>query len=1061
MSGELRLLILEDRPADAELVMHELRHAGIQFVAKRVATEADFLAQLRDSPPDFILADYSLPTYDRLSALATARKECPEIPFIFVSGSMGEETAIEALHLGATDYVLKQRLTRLGPAVHRALREVEEQARRRRAEQALRASEQNYREIFNATSDAIMVHDAATGAILDVNQTTLNMFGYSREELLSLAGEDFRAGEPFSHQEAVRRIRQAFAEGPQVFEWHSRKKNGELFWTEVALRGTRIGVKERVLAVVRDVSERKQTDEALRVSEGRFRSVWEHSLDGMRLTDRAGHILAVNEAFCGLVKLPCEKLIGQLFPVAYEGHGAHEDIEAYQRRFETGTFEPRLIAHLRLWNSEELDVEISSSFVQSGLQSKALLSLFRDIGERKRAEVRVAAFSHLGHQLSAVVSAREAGEIIVRAADQLLGWDACSFALYSAAENAIHRVLSQDTVDGRRIENIPPDDDAPPSPFIRRVIEEGGQLILKENPDEMLPGSVAFGNTTRPSASILFVPARAGVEVVAVLSIHSYTPKAYDERGLETLQMLADHCAGALKRIRAQEALSTSEANYRSLVECSPEAILLHRDEKFVYANPASLKLLGAAMPQQILGRHVSDIVPPENRDLIHRRVRQAAEGVAAPPLEQKILRLDGTTLDVEATSIPFTYEGKPAAQTIMRDITGRKQLEQQLRQSQKMDAIGQLAGGVAHDFNNMLAVIRGNAELVLMDVDQHTPATNECLKQIMAASERAANLTRQLLVFSRKQVMQSQPLVLNKVIAELTKMLKRIIGEHIDLECRYADPLPFVQADAGMLEQVLLNLAINARDAMPRGGHLLIATDTASFDTAYARNHPGSGAGEYVRLTVTDTGTGIVPKHLPRIFEPFFTTKEVGKGTGLGLATVYGIVRQHQGWIEVSSQPGAGATFKIFLPVIPAPAEAATASKAETQVPGGAETILLVEDEYAVRAVTRRVLESQGYRIYEATTVREALEVWRSHAEEIELLLTDIVMPQGLTGRELAEQLRAQRPALKVIFMSGYSADVVGKDTEFFRRTRSFFLQKPCSGRTILETVRRCLDEK
>jgi CheY-like chemotaxis protein len=211
----------------------------------------------------------------------------------------------------------------------------------------------------------------------------------------------------------------------------------------------------------------------------------------------------------------------------------------------------------------------------------------------------------------------------------------------------------------------------------------------------------------------------------------------------------------------------------------------------------------------------------------------------------------------------------------------------------------------------------------------------------------------------------------------------------------------------------------------------------------------------------VTDTGTGIAPEHLPRIFEPFFTTKELGKGTGLGLATVYGIVQQHQGWIEVFSQPGAGATFKIFLPVIPAPAAAAVASKAETQVPGGAETILLVEDDYAVRAVTRRVLESQGYRIYEATTVREALEVWRGHAEEIQLLLTDIVMPQGLTGRELAEQLRAQRPALKVIFMSGYSADVIDKDARFLRRTRSFFLQKPCSSLTILETVRRSLDEK
>ncbi len=607
-----------------------------------------------------------------------------------------------------------------------------------------------------------------------------------------------------------------------------------------------------IVGISRETTERRQTDEALRVSEERFRSVWEHSLDGMRLTDRQGRILAVNEAFCRLVKLAREKLIGQLCSVAYEAADPCEDSEGYRRRFEAGNIAPRRTAHLRLWNAEDLDVEISSSIVESGLQSKALLCLFRDVAERKQSEARVAAFSHLGQQLSAARSAREAGDIIVAAADQLLGWDACSFALYSSTEKIIHRVLSLDTVDGRRIEKAPAHDHSPPSGLTRRVIEEGGQLILKERPDQLAAGSVPFGDKTRPSASILLVPARAGAEVVGVLSIHSYTLKAYDRRGLETLQMLADHCAGALKRISAQEALGASESNYRSLVERSPDAIFLHRDGTFVYANSAGLKLLGATGPQELLGRPVFDIVPPENRALIGQRFQHAVAGGMAPLLEQKILRLDGTIFDAEATSIPFTYEGKPALQTIMRDISARKLLEEQLRQSQKMEAIGQLAGGVAHDFNNMLAVIRGNAELLLMHEDQHTSTTNDCLKQITAASERAANLTRQLLAFSRKQVMQSQPLGLNEVVADLTKMLERIIGEHIDLRCSYAEQLPFVQADAGMVEQVILNLAVNARDAMPHGGHLLISTGTASFDTAYAQAHPETSAGEFVCLTVS-----------------------------------------------------------------------------------------------------------------------------------------------------------------------------------------------------------------
>jgi nitrogen-specific signal transduction histidine kinase/ActR/RegA family two-component response regulator len=394
-------------------------------------------------------------------------------------------------------------------------------------------------------------------------------------------------------------------------------------------------------------------------------------------------------------------------------------------------------------------------------------------------------------------------------------------------------------------------------------------------------------------------------------------------------------------------------------------------------------------------------------------------------------------------------------------DITERKALEELLRQSQKMDAVGQLAGGVAHDFNNMLAVIRGNAELLLMDAADYPAQAREGLKHVVAASERAANLTRQLLAFSRKQVMQPQPLVLSDVIANLTKMLKRVIGENIDLQCHYAAPLPYIHADPGMMEQVLLNLVVNARDAMPGGGQVCVATEFVQLDEGRAHTNAEARAGEFVCLSVSDTGTGIAPEVLPRIFEPFFTTKEVGKGTGLGLATVYGIVKQHQGWIEVSSEVGKGTTFKVLLPATPAPVRRAAVTEADVEVRGGTETILLVEDDHAVRLTTRRVLESKGYRIREATSAREALEVWHNHAGEIALVLTDIIMPEKLTGRDLAEQLWREQPGLKVIFMSGYSAEVVGENTEFVRRTRSHFLHKPSSARTLLETVRHCLDQK
>ena len=573
-----------------------------------------------------------------------------------------------------------------------------------------------------------------------------------------------------------------------------------------------------------------------------------------------------------------------------------------------------------------------------------VIGIVRDITERKRAELRIAAFASLGLRLNVARTARDAGKIIVEAADDLLGWDSCLFNLYSAAEHQMTHLLSMDTIGVRRTvcqERYPT---SPPTELAQKAIAEGGQLILRDHPETMRFKGVPFGDETRPSASLMFVPIRHGTAVLGVISIQSYTLRAYDAYSLETLQALANHCGGALDRITAEESLVTAQ---------------------------------------------------------------------------------------------------------------------EQLRQAQKMEAVGQLAGGVAHDFNNLLAVIRGNAEIVLMNEDQLTPQAMEGLKHVVEASERAANLTRQLLTFSRKQVLLPQPLVLNKVIANLTKMLARIIGENIDLRCHYAEPLPWVQADTSMMEQVILNLIVNARDAMPGGGQMRVATEHLGLDEAHARLNPEARPGEFVCLSVSDTGTGIAPEVLPRIFEPFFTTKDVGKGTGLGLATVYGIVKQHKGWIEVFSKVGEGSRFKVFLPSIPAPAQPAGASEVGADVRGGNETILLVEDDHAVRMTTRRVLESKGYSIQEAMNAPEALELWQKHAGEIALLVTDIVMSEGMTGRDLAERLWKQGARLNVIFMSGYTADVLGQNTNFIRRTGSRFLQKPCSSRTLLQTVRQCLDKQ
>ena len=388
-------------------------------------------------------------------------------------------------------------------------------------------------------------------------------------------------------------------------------------------------------------------------------------------------------------------------------------------------------------------------------------------------------------------------------------------------------------------------------------------------------------------------------------------------------------------------------------------------------------------------------------------------------------------------------------------DVTEQLNLEAQLRQAQKMDSVGQLAAGVAHDFNNILTIIQGHAGLLNSDPGISV-ALGESAQQIALAAERAANLTRQLLMFSRKQMMQPQLLNLNEVINNLSKMLRALVGEHVTLQRETSGDLPPICADPGMMEQILVNLSVNARDAMPRGGTLTISTAFAHVERDHPQRHPDSHDENFVCLTIRDTGHGMEKSTLAHIFEPFFTTKEIGKGTGLGLATAYGIVKQHLGWIEVESHVGQGTVFKVFLPIA-TKASPAESSRKPRNIPGGDETILLVEDEPALRELVQEILEKKGYRVLEASTGVQALRIWDQHKADIDLLLTDMMMPEGVSGRELAERVLQERSDLKVIYSSGYSMDAVTNNTSYIDGTN--FLQKPYDPETLAKVVRDCLN--
>jgi PAS domain S-box-containing protein len=418
----------------------------------------------------------------------------------------------------------------------------------------------------------------------------------------------------------------------------------------------------------------------------------------------------------------------------------------------------------------------------------------------------------------------------------------------------------------------------------------------------------------------------------------------------------------------------------------------------------------------------------------------------------------NGQTMVLEITDSFIELHGQPLLLfSLFRDVTTQRRLEEQLRQSQKMEAIGQLAGGVAHDFNNILTVIHGHASL-LLSCELEESAVRSA-QQITQAAERAAALTRQLLTFSRRQLIQPKKLDMNKIVNNMTDLLARLLGEDVMLQLNYSLSPAMVEADVGMMEQVLLNLAVNARDAMPKGGQLAVRIAIVEVNEAHVERHPEARVGRFVCVSKSDTGCGIPPENIQRIFEPFFTTKEVGKGTGLGLATVYGIVKQHQGWIEVESTVGKGTTFRIYIPYVGSAQTEAEKPTTQITVRGGSETILLVEDEKPVRELVSRILQKYGYKILQSGNGAEAIEAWNQHKDEISLLFTDLVMPDNMNGRELAEKLRTERPGLKVIFTSGYSADIVGKD--FKLEPELNFLQKPYQPQTLALTVRRCLDDK
>ena len=521
------------------------------------------------------------------------------------------------------------------------------------------------------------------------------------------------------------------------------------------------------------------------------------------------------------------------------------------------------------------------------------------------------------------------------------------------------------------------------------------------------------------------------------------------------------------ERKQMEADIEESRQRFARIFQSNPEAIAITSVEtdRFLDVNESFLRSLGFER-EEVLDHTPAELglfADPRDRAVIREHLQKEGR------LRNHAVRLQGKKgqiIDALMSVEPIPVGPEPCYLSIINDITRLKQqqaeMEGRLRRAQKLESVGTLAGGIAHDFNNILTIIQGHTCLLLND-NKLVAENLDSLKQISQAAERAANLTRQLLTFSRKRPLQRRVLDLNEVVGNMTKMLCRLIGEDIKLEIKCSARLPMVVGDVGMMEQILMNLAINARDAIrerkkgAEPGRLTLGTEAVMAQAPAEAHRWDRPLREHVCLSVRDNGSGIPQEIQNRIYDPFFTTKEVGKGTGLGLATVHGIVQEHQGWIDLESRPNQGTVFRIYLPATPGEAVSEPARTGPPTVPGGSETILLVEDEEALRGLAREILVRYGYKVLAAGSGKEALQVWEKHQPGIDLLLTDMVMPEGINGRQLAETLTARKPDLKVIYTTGYSVDLAGID--FPPGEEALHLMKPYPPHELAQVVRNCLD--
>ena len=793
------------------------------------------------------------------------------------------------------------------------------------------------------------------------------------------------------------------------------------------------------------MSQRNSSPTTVPLSPDQLGPLLDSTRELLALVNAEGAILFVNEAFTRVLGFSADDLPGSPIDALFHPKEVTAAREHLRRLVDGSATTASDRCRLRCKDGSWRWFDATAQSYLSDPAVQAIILRYSDITDLRRMEAERQVISDIVHALNETANLDQLLSGIHQALQKVLYAENCFVALHDPDTQTFTFPFFADKFDT-----------APPPQKLHRtctayVFRTGRAMLISQSEFDRLleKGEVELVGSSSPCW--LGAPLRTPTATIGVLVVQHYeNENAYDKRDLEFLDSVAGHIALAIERRRAEEALRTSESMFRLLFAHNPLPtwVIDHETLKILQVNDAAITQYSFSQIE-FENMSAADLRTDGDQAPIRQFIREGRQ-----QWQSKHRKKDGKIVDVEIISHRLEYAGRAVLLVVAQDIGERHQLEEQLRQAQKMEAVGRLAGGVAHDFNNLLMVIKGHSELLLNTLPAGDHIARK-VEQIDRSADRATSLTRQLLAFSRMQVLQPRVMDLNAVVEDMGKLIPRLIGEDVDLEIHTSSDLGRIRGDASQMEQVIMNLVVNARDAMPNGGRLFIETSNADLDSAYQVTHPIVKPGRYVLLAVSDSGVGMDPETQARIFEPFFTTKEQGKGTGLGLSTVYGVVKQSGGFIWVYSEAGKGTCFKIYLPRVDQPAEKIATPHRNADVPRGTETVLLAEDEQDVREVAREFLESGGYTVLQAQNGAEALRIAAGHSGSIDLLVTDMVMP-GMKGQELAARLQQQRHALRVIYMSGYSEHATTEAAH--ANSRLHLLTKPFSRSAILRAVRESL---